>query len=251
MSATSRPSTGASRRTPARRAQRSSGAPARRGPGRPPGHGNDAERRILDAALTAFAARGYAATGIRDIVAAAGVTPPTLYHHCRTKKDLFTRLLETACEPALRAWERLVGEMEAKDWRLLLQRFTRESFALTRADARIPQVLFQATYGPPVRELQDALTALANRRFAIVRSIMTRAIEAEGIGPGGAAGGTDGLALAFCCLVDQHVNVLCRKPATVRLLTDELADWLVTLFASGARDCMPAVTRSTPTATNR
>lgn len=210
------------------------GGRPRRGPGRPPGSGGDAERRILDAALSAFAARGYAATGIRDIVTAAGVTQPTLYHHYRTKAELFARLLESVCEPALGAWERLVREARAEDWRDLLLRFTAESFGLARADARIPRLLFQTTFGPPVPEVQGALEAVAGRRFGLVRRIMTLALEADAISAAGAAGGADGLALAFCCLVDQHVNVLCRDPATRRLLTAELAGWLVGLFTTGA-----------------
>jgi len=210
------------------------GGRPRRGPGRPTGSDGDAERRILDAALSAFAARGYAATGIRDIVTAAGVTQPTLYHHYRTKAELFARLLESACEPALGAWERLVREARAEDWRDLLLRFTAESFGLARADARIPRLLFQSTFGPPVPEVQGALEAVAGRRFGLVRRIMTLALEADAISAAGAAGGADGLALAFCCLVDQHVNVLCRDPATRRLLTAELAGWLVGLFTTGA-----------------
>lgn len=216
------------------RGGRSPATRPRRGPGRPAGRGGDAERRILDAALSAFAARGYAATGIRDIVTAAGVTQPTLYHHCRTKADLFARILETSCEPALGAWERLVQEARTEDWRGLLLRFTGESFALARADVRIPRLLFQSTFGPPVPEVQGVLATVAGRRFALVRRIMTLALEAGAISASGAAGGADGLALAFCCLVDQHVNVLCRDPATVRLLTPELAGWLVGLFLAGA-----------------
>jgi AcrR family transcriptional regulator len=217
-----------------RRARRSPAARPRRGPGRPAGPGGDAERRILDAALTAFATRGYAETGIRDIVTAAGVAQPTLYHHFHTKAELFGRILETSCEPALGAWESRVRQGRAEDWRGLLLRFACESFELARADARIPRLLFQSTFGPPVPEVQAGLEAVAGRRFAIVRRIMALALEADAISPAGAAGGADGLALAFCCLVDQHVNVLCRDVSTVRLLTAELAGWLVGLFVSGA-----------------
>lgn len=216
------------------RSRRSPTARPRRGPGRPAGPGGDTERRILDAALTAFATRGYAETGIRDIVAAAGVTQPTLYHHFRTKADLFARILAMSCEPALGAWEHRVREGRAEDWRGFLLRFTCESFELARADARIPRLLFQSTFGPPVPEVQPRLEAVAGRRFAIVRRIMALALEADAISPVGAAGGADGLALAFCCLVDQHVNVLCRDASTVRLLTADLAGWLIGLFVSGA-----------------
>lgn len=205
----------------------SSGSQRRR-QGRPAGTtATETERRILDAALTAFTARGYDATGTRDIVAAAGITPPTLYHHCRTKRDLFARLLTATCEEPLNAWERV--QPNASDWRQLLTQFAEESFALARADARLPRLLFQSTFGPPLPEVADLLAELASRRFAIVARLMRAGLEAKAIPPWPAAGGADGLTLAFCCLVDQHINVLCRDDATLALLTNDLATWLVGL----------------------
>jgi AcrR family transcriptional regulator len=41
-----------------------------------------------------FADRGYAATTVEDVVAAAGVTKPMLYRHYESKQDLCIRLLE-------------------------------------------------------------------------------------------------------------------------------------------------------------
>jgi AcrR family transcriptional regulator len=55
-----------------------------------------AERRarILRAAEDQFAARGYHATSMDDIAAAAGVTKPVLYDHFGSKLDLYVRLTE-------------------------------------------------------------------------------------------------------------------------------------------------------------
>ena len=55
-----------------------------------------AERRagILQAAEEQFAARGYHATSMDDIAAAAGVTKPVLYDHFASKLDLYVRLTE-------------------------------------------------------------------------------------------------------------------------------------------------------------
>lgn len=54
--------------------------PPRRAPGRPPG---DADRRAaaLDAALGCYVQRGIAATTLRDIAGAAGVTPALLHYY--------------------------------------------------------------------------------------------------------------------------------------------------------------------------
>jgi len=49
--------------------------------------------RLLDAALTLFAAKGYVATGTQEIIAAAGATTPLLYHHFKSKTTLFRELV--------------------------------------------------------------------------------------------------------------------------------------------------------------
>jgi TetR/AcrR family transcriptional regulator len=48
--------------------------------------------RLLQAAMELFASRGYAATSIREIVEAAGVTKPVLYYHFQSKEGLFLAL---------------------------------------------------------------------------------------------------------------------------------------------------------------
>lgn len=44
---------------------------------------------VLDAAERLFAARGFAATSLRDISTAAGVAHPLILHHFGTKEDLY------------------------------------------------------------------------------------------------------------------------------------------------------------------
>jgi AcrR family transcriptional regulator len=53
----------------------------------------DAARRLLEAAVEAFAERGYHATTTRDIASRAGMSPAALYIHFKTKEDL----LHTIC----------------------------------------------------------------------------------------------------------------------------------------------------------
>lgn len=58
-----------------------------------------AERRdqILAAATRAFARSGYAATGLDDIAAEAGVSRVILYRHFDSKTDLYRAVLDHAC----------------------------------------------------------------------------------------------------------------------------------------------------------
>src|ERR687886_2629785 len=58
-----------------------------------------AERReqILAAATRAFARTGFAATGLDDIAAAAGITRVILYRHFDSKTDLYQAALDRFC----------------------------------------------------------------------------------------------------------------------------------------------------------
>lgn len=52
----------------------------------------DAARRLLIAAVEAFAERGYHATTTRDIASRAGMSPAALYIHYKTKEELLYRI---------------------------------------------------------------------------------------------------------------------------------------------------------------
>jgi AcrR family transcriptional regulator len=58
--------------------------------------GAQRRERILDAAAEGFAARGFHATSIGEIAAAAGITKPVVYDHFPSKRELFVELMEGA-----------------------------------------------------------------------------------------------------------------------------------------------------------
>ncbi|MEV7079299.1 TetR/AcrR family transcriptional regulator [Streptomyces sp. NPDC093516] len=61
----------------------------------------DAARRLLVAAVEAFAERGYHATTTRDIASRAGMSPAALYIHYKTKEELLHRISRIGHEKAL------------------------------------------------------------------------------------------------------------------------------------------------------
>lgn len=69
-----------------------------RGRGRRPGT-PDTRGEILAAARTSFAARGYAATTIREVAATARVDPSLVHHYFGSKDDLFLAALEVPIDP--------------------------------------------------------------------------------------------------------------------------------------------------------
>ncbi|CAL9285110.1 MULTISPECIES: TetR/AcrR family transcriptional regulator [unclassified Streptomyces] len=61
----------------------------------------DAARRLLVAAVDAFAERGYHATTTRDIASRAGMSPAALYIHYKTKEELLHRISRIGHDKAL------------------------------------------------------------------------------------------------------------------------------------------------------
>lgn len=85
-----------------------------------------ADRRtaILEAAMEAFASRGYHGTSIDDIASAAGISKALIYEHFRSKRDLHATLialqadelfepLRASAAPELEPDERLRGGVDA------------------------------------------------------------------------------------------------------------------------------------------
>jgi TetR/AcrR family transcriptional regulator, transcriptional repressor for nem operon len=65
----------------------------------------DARTRLLDAALTEVRAKGYAATTVDDLCAAAGVTKGAFFHHFRSKEELGAAAADH--------WSKVTGELFA------------------------------------------------------------------------------------------------------------------------------------------
>ena len=110
-------------------------------------HPPHVRQRLLDAALQLFSSKGYAATSVRELVEAAGVTKPVLYYYFKNKEGLYLALMGDAlgsfyqvAEQALAApgsvRERICGYCTA-----LLDIFV-ERLAVAR-------LIFAIFYGPP------------------------------------------------------------------------------------------------------
>ncbi|ADB15466.1 transcriptional regulator, TetR family [Pirellula staleyi DSM 6068] len=188
---------------------------------------NATEESLLDHALTLFAEKGYEAASVREIIEATGVTRPVLYYYCSSKEDLFQRLVHWKHDEAYRELGRIVEETKGCPHRL--RAIIRGSFAFCAADPRVPKVMFQTTFGPTIPGISEFMAEVAKLRFLIVHQVMQEGLEAGELQGGDAAS----LSLIFCCIMDQHINVLARMPKPKKRLSPELADSLVDVFLNG------------------
>jgi len=185
-------------------------------------------QRLLDAALTLFSQRGYAATGIREILGLAGVTQPTLYHHFADKASLLQALIEQHYGDSQQRLAEIFATESSVAGKLTL--LVTSSFAHCCSDPRVPRLMFQTYFGPPVPEIDGVLDQLTEQRFRLVVGAMELGIRSGEL----SKSNPEFLALSFCNLVDQPLNLFSRKPRPQQYLTPVLAHAIVNLFLHGA-----------------
>ena len=183
---------------------------------------------LLDHALTLFSERGYAATGVRDIIHAAGVTQPTLYYHFGDKTGLFQALIERYYGESQSQLEQIIDSVSGCEPRL--RTLILRTFEFCCADPRVPRLMFQTHYGPRIPEIDGILDGLTSRRFHLVTRVMQEGIDAGELRPAD----PEFLALGFCCLMDQPINLFSRRLRPRNYLTIKLADALTSLFLNGS-----------------
>jgi len=110
-------------------------------------HGDTVQARLMTSAIALFARKGYAATTVREIVEAAGVTKPALYYHFGNKEGIFRTMMgEALSEFEASAANALATEGSAEE---RIVRFLDGMFALILEHLDVMRVLDAIYYGPP------------------------------------------------------------------------------------------------------
>ncbi len=122
----------------------------------------DTRETILDAAATAFAARGYDSTSIRHIAAAAEVDPALIHHYFGTKEDLFLAAVRMPINPAKLIPDVVTGGIDGAGERLVRTFLTVwDSPAGTAAAALVRSAV---SHERSTRMLREFLTTRVLRR---------------------------------------------------------------------------------------
>ena len=105
------------------------------------------KQRLLRAALDLFTERGYAATSVREIVDAAGVTKPVLYYYFKNKEDIYLELFREPFVYFSKVLEDAYNEKGSVRERIVrLFDLIFELFVSRLKEARL---MYSIYYGPP------------------------------------------------------------------------------------------------------
>jgi AcrR family transcriptional regulator len=141
-----------------------------------------ARHRLLVAATRLFARTGYAATSVREIVEAAGVTKPVLYYYFQSKEGLYlaileetTRVMETTIAEAVAAGGSACARIEG-----LLARMV----ALVQEHIDTVRLIHSVFYGPPQGAPQFDFEMFHHRLVAAVRGLVVEGTANGELRPG-------------------------------------------------------------------
>jgi TetR/AcrR family transcriptional regulator len=105
-----------------------------------------ARNTILIAAMEYFALKGYAASSIREICKAAGVTKPVLYYHFRSKEHLYQELMLDLFNQTRKNLLKLSKYRGSLRERLIL--YVSSEFRNCRRDPNSVRLIFRSMFSP-------------------------------------------------------------------------------------------------------
>jgi TetR/AcrR family transcriptional regulator len=134
---------------------------------------NPAARHIARVAARLFAAQGYDATSVREIVEEAGVAKPTLYYYFGSKEGLAKALVSVPLSNLVEQLRQIVTT--EKDPVRCLEQILEAHFAFCREDPDRSRFLYALIFGPPGSEtaidLEGCKEDLAKWTEAAVRRL--------------------------------------------------------------------------------
>jgi AcrR family transcriptional regulator len=132
---------------------------------------------ILEAALSVFAEKGYAAARMEDIAAKAGVTKGTIYLYFQNKEDVFKSLARETVGARLAGATQKVRDYTGPARELLIQLLqTIDNFLRDRERAMLPKIIIAESGNFP--ELARFWRAeVIDKALAMVTGVIQRGIE--------------------------------------------------------------------------
>jgi AcrR family transcriptional regulator len=133
-----------------------------------------ARERLLTAALTLFNEKGYAATSVRELVHAAGVTKPVLYYYFGNKEGIYLELMESS----YRTFESLAAAVVSREGSAQekIVQFCSDLFDISLERLPLVRLIYAIYYGPPQGAPQFDLEAFFVRMIEVIQQFVSAGV---------------------------------------------------------------------------
>lgn len=138
----------------------------------------DNQTRLLDLALDLFGQRGYEAVGVQEIVDAAGLTKPTLYHYFGSKKGLLDALIARETEPLTREISK--AAVYDGDLVLTLEALARAYFQAAKTKPVFYRLSLAMRFSPPKSATFHAILPYDRGQQAALEAVFKQAAADHG-----------------------------------------------------------------------
>ena len=139
----------------------------------------DNRSNLLEQALRLFAAHGYDAVGVQEIVEAAGVTKPTLYHYFGSKEGLLATLLAEHFEPLIDSVTEITSAYHG-DLPQTLTRLVSAYFEYAKRHATFYRMQLSMVFAPPDSEPARAVRHFNEAQIRLLEAMFIRAVVDHG-----------------------------------------------------------------------
>jgi AcrR family transcriptional regulator len=164
----------------------------------------DNRQNLLDCALNLFSQRGYDAVGVQEVVDAAGVTKPTLYHYFESKRGLLDALLAEEAGKLVDA-VRHAAEYE-HDLVAVLEKVARVYYGFAVANAAFYRLFLAMIFAPPESEAHGACQSFFYQQQMFIESVFMQAVADHGNLKGRHQRYAAGFLGALNALIVLHLN---------------------------------------------
>lgn len=179
---------------------------------------------ILECALRLFAARGYDAVGVQEIVDEAGITKPTLYHYFGSKRGLLEALLERE----FGGFNQLLNTAAAYQGDLpgTLRQIALAVFDFARANPAFYRLQLSLWFAPQESEGCQVVTPFLQQQHEMVERVFAQAVREHG----NMRGRQRAYATTFIGMLNTYAGMALNGHTR---LTPELAEQAVRQFQYG------------------
>lgn len=163
-----------------------------------------ARERLLAEALQLFNAKGYAATSVREIVAAAGVSKPTLYYYFTSKEGIYLELMTATLATFQETVAQLVVPQGLARQRLL--RFATGIFDIFQENLAVVRLIYAIFFGPPQGTPYFRLQDFFDQMIRVAAAMLEEGIRAGEFRPVPVDEATWALISCLNTVMEEHLT---------------------------------------------